>query len=89
LIECKTFRISGHSAHDSADYVPEGIKEEWAKRDPILGLQKTMVEKDWAGEVEFKKMREGILAEIDDAVAWALDQPYPDPSTQEDGVYGD
>jgi hypothetical protein len=33
-------------------------------------------------------MREGILAEIDDAVAWALDQPYPDPSTQEDGVYG-
>jgi pyruvate dehydrogenase E1 component alpha subunit len=88
LIECKTFRISGHSAHDSADYVPEGIKEEWAKRDPILGLQKTMVEKDWAGEVEFKKMREGILAEIDDAVAWALDQPYPDPSTQEDGVYG-
>jgi pyruvate dehydrogenase E1 component alpha subunit len=87
LIECKTFRISGHSAHDSADYVPGPIKEEWAKKDPILRLQKTMVEKDWAGEMEFKRMREDILAEIDDAVAWALDQPFPDPSTLEDGVY--
>ncbi len=87
LIECKTFRVSGHSAHDSADYVPEEIKQEWAKKDPILRLQKCMVEKDWAGETEFKRMREDILAEIDEAVAWALEQPFPDASTLEDGVY--
>lgn len=87
MIECKTFRISGHSAHDNADYVPDEIKEEWSKRDPILGLQKQMVEKDWASETDFKKMRAGILAEIDEAVDWALEQPYPDPSTVEDNVY--
>lgn len=87
MIECKTFRISGHSAHDNADYVPDKIKEEWSKRDPILGLQKQMVEKDWASETDFKKMRAGILAEIDEAVDWALEQPYPDPSTVEDNVY--
>jgi pyruvate dehydrogenase E1 component alpha subunit len=87
MIECKTFRISGHSAHDNADYVPDEIKEKWSKRDPILGLQKQMVEKDWASETDFKKMRAGILAEIDEAVDWALEQPYPDPSTVEDNVY--
>jgi pyruvate dehydrogenase E1 component alpha subunit len=87
MIECKTFRISGHSAHDNADYVPDEIKEEWSKRDPILALQKQMVEKDWASETDFKKMRAGILAEIDEAVDWALEQPYPDPSTVEDNVY--
>ena len=87
MIECKTFRISGHSAHDNADYVPDEIKEEWSKRDPILALQKQMVEKDWASETDFKKMRAGILAEIDEAVDWALEQPYPDPSTLEDNVY--
>ncbi len=87
LIECKTFRISGHSAHDSADYVPEDIKQEWVKKDPILRLQRHMVEKDWASETNFKGMREQILAGIDDAVAWALEQPYPDPSTLEEGVY--
>ena len=87
MIECKTFRISGHSAHDNADYVPDEIKEKWSKRDPILGLQKQMVEKDWASETDFKKMRAGILAEIDEAVDWALEQPYPDPATLEDNVY--
>ena len=25
LIECKTFRMTGHSAHDAADYVPEAL----------------------------------------------------------------
>jgi pyruvate dehydrogenase E1 component alpha subunit len=87
MIECKTFRVSGHSAHDNADYVPDEIKEEWSKRDPILGLQKQMVEKDWASETDFKKMRAGILAEIDEAVDWALEQPHPDPATLEDNVY--
>lgn len=87
MIECKTFRVSGHSAHDSADYVPDEIKEEWSKRDPILGLQKQMVEKDWASETDFKEIRAGILAEIDEAVEWALEQPYPDPATLEDNVY--
>ena len=47
LIECKTFRMTGHSAHDAADYVPPALKEEWAQRDPISRLEKKMVEKDW------------------------------------------
>src|SRR5579862_89798 len=38
LIECKTFRMTGHSAHDGADYVPRSLFEEWAKRDPIALL---------------------------------------------------
>jgi pyruvate dehydrogenase E1 component alpha subunit len=87
LIECKTFRISGHSAHDGADYVPDDIREEWAKKDPILRIQKFMVEQDWASEHDFRIMREEILAEIDEAVTWALAQPYPDPATVEDNVY--
>jgi TPP-dependent pyruvate/acetoin dehydrogenase alpha subunit len=88
LIECKTFRMSGHSAHDAADYVPEYLRQQWSKKDPILRLQKHMVERDWAGESEFKQMRAEILAEIDEAVEWALAQPYPDPATLEDNVYG-
>ena len=87
LIECKTFRMSGHSAHDDASYVPREIKEEWSKKDPILKLQKYMVDKNWATESDFKQMRQGILSEVDDATEWALDQPYPDPATVEDNVY--
>ena len=87
LIECKTFRVSGHSAHDGADYVPQHVREEWSKKDPILRLQKDMVERGWATEQDFRQVRQGVLEEIDDAVNWALEQPFPDPATLEEGVY--
>ena len=87
LIECKTFRMSGHSAHDDAAYVPREIRENWSQKDPILRLQKYMVEENWAGESDFKKLRQKVLREVDDAVEWALEEPLPDPATLEDNVY--
>jgi pyruvate dehydrogenase E1 component alpha subunit len=36
LIECKTYRYSGHSRADPAKYRPEGELEKWKKRDPII-----------------------------------------------------
>jgi TPP-dependent pyruvate/acetoin dehydrogenase alpha subunit len=87
LIECKTFRMSGHSAHDPADYVPDSLRQEWSRKDPILQLQKYLVERNWASEADFKKMRGEVLAEIDDAVEWALAQPFPDPATLTENVY--
>jgi TPP-dependent pyruvate/acetoin dehydrogenase alpha subunit len=35
LIECKTYRHSGHSRADPAKYRPEGELEKWKERDPI------------------------------------------------------
>ena len=87
LIECKTFRMTGHSAHDPAEYVPRALFEEWSKRDPILMLQKYMVERNWSTEVDFKQLHARIRAEVDEAAEWALNSPLPDPDTLEDGVY--
>ena len=36
LIECLTYRHSGHSRADPAKYRPPGELEEWLKRDPII-----------------------------------------------------
>ncbi len=88
FVECKTFRMSGHSAHDPADYVPKALREEWSRKDPVLMLQKRMVEEFGADEQDFMDLRKRVLDEIDDAVGWALEQPFPDPATLEDNVYG-
>src|SRR5206468_5252646 len=48
LIECKTFRMTGHSAHDGADYVPKHLWSEWAAKDPIPRLERLMIESRWA-----------------------------------------
>ena len=44
LLECKTFRMTGHSAHDAAHYVPKDLFEEWGKLDPIVRLEKRMLD---------------------------------------------
>jgi TPP-dependent pyruvate/acetoin dehydrogenase alpha subunit len=87
LLECKTFRMTGHSAHDSAHYVPKGLFEEWARLDPITRLRSKMLTNGWAEEADLDGVRAGILREIDEAVEWAEQSPYPDPASLLDGVY--
>lgn len=87
LIECKTFRMTGHSAHDAADYVPKNLWDEWAKLDPITRLQARMRDKGWATQAEFDQWHARVRTEVDEAVAWAEQSPFPDPATLLDGVY--
>ena len=87
LIECKTFRMTGHSAHDAADYVPKNLWDEWAKLDPITRLESRMREKGWATQEELDELHARIRKEVDEAVTWAEQSPYPDPSTLLDDVY--
>jgi len=87
LIECKTFRMTGHSAHDGAEYVPEHLWDEWAARDPIRRLERHMIEERWVNQEELDKRLAAVRVEIDEAVTWAENSPYPDPGTLEDNVY--
>jgi pyruvate dehydrogenase E1 component alpha subunit len=87
LLECKTFRMTGHSAHDAAHYVPKGLFEEWSKLDPIVRLEKRMLDEAWAVQGELDEVHAAITREVDDAVAWAEASPYPDAGTLMDDVY--
>jgi TPP-dependent pyruvate/acetoin dehydrogenase alpha subunit len=87
LIECKTFRMTGHSAHDPADYVPKGMFEEWGALCPIQRMQDRMVEEGWASREEVDAILSRIRKETDEAIEWAEKSPYPDPSELTDRVY--
>jgi TPP-dependent pyruvate/acetoin dehydrogenase alpha subunit len=87
LIECKTFRMTGHSAHDPADYVPKHLWEEWGVKDPIVRLERLMLAHGWADQAELDRRRAEIREEVDEAIAWAEQSPYPDPSELLDNVY--
>ncbi|HUP05311.1 MAG TPA: thiamine pyrophosphate-dependent dehydrogenase E1 component subunit alpha [Bryobacteraceae bacterium] len=87
LIECKTFRMTGHSAHDNAHYVPPELFEEWSKRDPIKRLEARMAAEGWAEPEEIESLHAAILKEVDEALAFAEASPLPDPATLTDGVY--
>jgi TPP-dependent pyruvate/acetoin dehydrogenase alpha subunit len=87
MLECKTFRMTGHSAHDGAHYVPKELFEEWGRLDPITRLEAKMVENGWADRVALDELQAAIRQEIDEAVEWAEKSPYPDPSSVEEDVY--
>jgi len=87
LIECKTFRMTGHSAHDDANYVPQELFEFWETRDPILRLERTLVEAKAISESGIEEMQKRIHAEIDEAISLAENDPYPDPEDCIRGVY--
>ena len=87
LIECKTFRMTGHSAHDGGDYVPKHLWAEWGAKDPIARLEGRMIERGEASRGELEEARAALTREVDEAIAWAEASPYPDPSTLFANVY--
>lgn len=82
LIECKTYRWQGHHVGDPAVYRArrnEHEKEEWMARCPVSSLKKKMLE-DQFTEEEVTKIEETVEAEVQAAVKFATDSPYPDLS---------
>jgi pyruvate dehydrogenase E1 component alpha subunit len=82
LLECRTFRMTGHSAHDPADYVPKHLWDEWAARDPLSLLERRINDDPLVAETGARVQRE-----VDEAVEWAENSPYPDASDLMKNVY--
>jgi pyruvate dehydrogenase E1 component alpha subunit len=89
LIECKSFRMTGHAAHDSADYVPQHKWDEWGAKDPIARLGKKMLDNGWSTQQEIERTFSDIKHEVDVAIEWAENSPLPDASELLNGVYED
>lgn len=87
LLECKTFRMTGHSAHDDAGYVPAEKFEEWEKKDPIYRYQQSLIEQHTITLEETQQLHRQVVKEIDAAVHWAERSPYPEPEECLRGVY--
>ncbi len=87
LIECRTFRMTGHSAHDAAEYVPEGLRKAWAKKDPIDRFEKLLLRETILTKPQIEDMGRRIQKEIDDAVALAEASPFAPGMSAVEGAY--
>jgi TPP-dependent pyruvate/acetoin dehydrogenase alpha subunit len=87
FIECRTFRMTGHSAHDAAEYVPPALLEKEEKKDPIPRFEKYLVARRILTEARIQEMQRKIEKEIDAAVAFAEASPLPEGAEAVEGVY--
>ncbi len=87
LVECKTFRWHGHSEHDKASYRTEEEFVEWKSRDPIPLYERYLVEKGLLSEEVRERLSKQIAAELEEAVAFAEESPWPEGPEALEDVY--
>ena len=86
VVEAKVYRYQGHYCGDPAVYRPAEYMEQALANDPIEKLGKRLTALG-VTEEELKAIQDEAKAEMDAAVQFAVDSPYPDPSEAVTDVY--
>ena len=87
LVECKTCRHYGHYEGDTQTYRTKEEFNECHKRDPIPRFRKKLVEMGALTDKEADKIHQEVEAEIDEAVKFAEESPFPAPEETLEDVY--
>lgn len=88
LLEIKTYRYRGHSVSDPAKYRKKEELEDYKERDPIVQLEKKILSENIADQAAIEQIQEKIKTEIDEAIEFAENGEFPDPSElYEDNYY--
>ncbi len=87
LIVENTYRISGHSKSDGNLYRTKEEINAWKAKNPIIRMRKDLVESELASQEEVDAIDHETTDLIDQALAFALDSPYPELADVYDDVY--
>ncbi|ADZ69463.1 thiamine pyrophosphate-dependent dehydrogenase E1 component subunit alpha [Polymorphum gilvum] len=88
LIECKTYRHSGHSRADPGAYRPKGELERWKEHDPIKVYRARLAEFGIADAV-IDDIEQAVKAEVERATAVCKAAPLPPEDILTTDVYAD
>ncbi len=88
LIECKTYRYSGHSRADPGKYRPEGELDRWKERDPVMIYRQRLAELG-IGEATIVQIEEEARRKVDEATEACKASPLPPEEILATDVYAD
>jgi len=88
LIECLTYRHSGHSRADPAKYRPEGELEKWKERDPIKIYRERLKQFGISDDV-IAGIDADVKRRVDEATEQCKAAPPPSPDILTTDVYAD
>lgn len=80
FLEFRTYRYKGHSMSDPAKYRTKEELEEYKQQDPIEQVKQTIIKKKWATEDELKEIDKEIKEQVQKAVDFAEESPWPEAS---------
>src|SRR3954462_9206820 len=88
LIECMTYRHSGHSRADPAKYRPEGELEKWKERDPLKIYRARLAQFGIADDV-IAEIETDVKRIVDEATEACKASPMPPLDLLTTDVYAD
>lgn len=78
FLEINTYRYKGHSVSDPAKYRSKDEVEAYKEKDPVKMTEMTILENGIASEEEIQAIKAKIKEEIEAAVQFAEESPFPD-----------
>ncbi len=87
LLEFRTYRYKGHSMSDPQKYRTKDELESYKQKDPIDQVKDKLLKYKFATEAEIEAIDEKIRLEVEAAVKFAEESPYPAPEEAFKDVY--
>ena len=87
LIEAKTYRFRGHFEGDSGAYRPKEEIDRWMQKDPINNYKAKLLETKVLTEKQAEDIDKEALAEMEAAMKFAHDSPFPELEETLENVY--
>jgi len=81
LLECKTYRWHFHAMRNTPppETRPSDEILEWKARDPIARFERYAIDRGLLSAGEIEAIRDRVKTDLDEAVAFADQSPFPDP----------
>lgn len=87
LIECKTYRWTGHWTGDPQVYRTKEEVDAWKEKCPIKRFKAYILENKLFTEEELEAIEAQAKKDVEAAAEFAINSPEPDPATVLDDVY--
>lgn len=88
FLECRTYRWHKHFLSEVVpDRRPPSEVEAWKKRCPIATFESKALKNGTLTEAEIKSINDKIMSQVEAAVKFAYDSPYPLPEDALEDVY--
>jgi pyruvate dehydrogenase E1 component alpha subunit len=87
LIECKTYRMSGHSRGDPRRYRSREEEERARANDPLRRMAKALLENGMMDANGDESLRQAVSREVEAAVEFAGESPVPEVASIRQGVF--
>lgn len=87
LLDIRTYRYKGHSMSDPQKYRTKEEVQEFMEQDPIEHVINVMKTNHWIDEAGIETEELKVKNTVEEAVKFAEDSPFPDPSELYQDVY--